>query len=138
AAHCARPMGQVREPVGVRHVAWHAGPLRRRSGPITLIASPARSEHMPPKPPLIGTYEPPALKLGETVTCLYRNRDCKVTSWTEAPIPWPRVQSLGQKGGCGLWVNDTLARAIRMESALALGYWFGTTPLVVWRWRKAF
>jgi hypothetical protein len=90
------------------------------------------------RPPLIGTYAPPAVKRGERVTCLFRDRDCVVTSWTNASIPWPRVQPCEQRGGSGLWVNEILARAIRTESAEGIAYWFGVSSGVVWRWRKAF
>ena len=72
------------------------------------------------------------------MTCIYRDRDCKVTSVTSAPIPWPRVQPLEQRGGSGLWVNDELAKAIRTEIAATLKHWFGVTAGVVWKWRKAF
>jgi hypothetical protein len=32
-------------------------------------------------PPLIGTYTAPRVHKGERVSCLFRDRDCKVTSW---------------------------------------------------------
>jgi hypothetical protein len=92
---------------------------------------------MPIAPPLIGTYTPPAVRIGDRVTCLFRDAECVVTSVSDAPIPWPRVQPEG-RGGCGLWVCDELVRAIRTESAIALKHWFGAATTVVWRWRKAF
>jgi hypothetical protein len=94
--------------------------------------------HMPLAPPLIGTYSPSRVRIGARVTCLYRDTDCVVTSVSNARIPWPRVQPLGQRGGSGLWVCAELIKAIRTESATVLKYHFGVGDAVVWRWRKAF
>src|SRR5262245_11788166 len=47
---------------------------------------------MPQSPPrlLAGPYTPPPLRRGDRTPCLYHYTDVTVTSWTSAPIPWPR------------------------------------------------
>jgi hypothetical protein len=47
---------------------------------------------MPTRPPrlLAAPYTPPFLRRGDRATCLYRDADVTVTSWTLAPISWPR------------------------------------------------
>jgi len=72
---------------------------------------------------LHGPYRAPALKKGDRGTCLFRDADVIVTSWTGARIPWPRCRLLeGKGGGSGLLVDEELARAVRCESALAVRY----------------
>jgi hypothetical protein len=90
-------------------------------------------------PPLLfGPYHAPALRRGDRATCLYRDADVVVTSWTTAPIPWPRCRALDSQGGSGLLVDEELARAVRCESSLAVQHWWGMSPWAVWCWRKAF
>ena len=96
-----------------------------------------RDEAMPP-PPLIDEYSPPDLRVGSRAFCLFRGVECVVTSWTTAPIPWPRIQPVGSMGGSGLLVDETLLRAIRIESARALHHWFGISFRTISRWRKNF
>jgi hypothetical protein len=84
-------------------------------------------------------YHPPPLKRGDKASCLYRDCDVVITSWTDARISWPRCRAVHHKrSGPSLLVNEELLRAIRSESGLALKYWFGAGTHMVWKWRKAF
>jgi hypothetical protein len=88
---------------------------------------------------LHGPYQVPALRKGDHATCLYRDCEVVVTSWTDAPIPWPRCRSVEYKRGApGLLVDDELVRAICHESAAAVGHWWRVSVPVVWCWRRAF
>jgi hypothetical protein len=53
-----------------------------------------------------------------------------------ARIPWPLCKSIG-RGHPGLLVEEELARAVRCENVLAVRYWWGASPRVVNKWRKA-
>src|SRR5262249_42500207 len=86
---------------------------------------------------LHGPYRAPALAKGDRATCLLRDQEVVVTIFTDAPIPWPRCQPVGQRGGSGLLLDEELARAVRCESAAAIMHHWGVTSGVVWRWRRA-
>jgi hypothetical protein len=85
---------------------------------------------------LRGPYRAPALKLGRAALCLIRG-EVVVTGWSEGRIPWPLCHPAGRGGRSAFLVNRTLARAVRTESAVALGHWFGVDVGTVTRWRKA-
>jgi hypothetical protein len=66
-------------------------------------------------------YDPPPLKRGDRATCLYRDCDVVITSWTDARISWPCCRALHyRRGRPGMLVDDELLRAIRTESAEAI------------------
>ena len=87
---------------------------------------------------LHGPYQVPALRVGDRATCLYRECAVVVTSWTDAPISWPRCRRTEGKGHPSLLVDDELARAIRTESAEAIKHHWRVGEQLVWKWRKAF
>jgi hypothetical protein len=88
---------------------------------------------------LYGPYKPPSLRVGDRTVCLYRDCVVVITSWSDAPISWPRCREFGTRGGGhGLLVDEELRRAIQSESSLVLQHWFRVTAVTVWRWRLAF
>jgi hypothetical protein len=89
---------------------------------------------------LFAPYTPPPLKRGDRATCLFRDCEVVITSWTNAPIPWPRCRPADEDyrgGGSGLLVNEELARAVRHEAAAAIKFWWGASQTAVFNWRKA-
>jgi hypothetical protein len=84
-----------------------------------------------------GPYTPPALRRGDRATCVYRDGDVVITSWSDGRISWPRCRRLDTRGGTGLLVDEELARAVRLESSLAIQHWWGVTESTVWKWRQA-
>lgn len=85
-----------------------------------------------------GPYTPPPVRRGDRATCLYRDCGVVITSWTSAPISWPRCNKIGQMGGSGLLVTEELVKAVKTESAEAMKFWFGVSTHTVWCWRKSF
>jgi hypothetical protein len=88
---------------------------------------------------LFGPYKAPPLRRGDRATCLLRDCDVVITSWSSARIPWPRCRALDnyRGGGSGLLLDEELARAVRNESAAAVMHWWGASSEAVKRWRRA-
>ena len=87
---------------------------------------------------LFGPYKPPALTKGDRAFCLYRDCIVVITSWSDAPIAWPRCRRQDPRGGPGLLVDDELARAVRSESLIAIQHWWRVSSQTVKSWWKAF
>jgi hypothetical protein len=85
---------------------------------------------------LHGPYKTPRLRRGARVHCLYRDKLVIVTGLSAGRIPWPLCKPPG-RAHPGLLVEEELARAVPCESSLAVQYWWGASPRVVWCWRKA-
>jgi hypothetical protein len=85
---------------------------------------------------LYGPYRTPRVRVGEVLSCEYRDCDVIVTGFSDAPIPWPLGRRRG-RGARGLVVFGALAEAVRRESAQAVGHWFGVDTQTVWAWRRA-
>jgi hypothetical protein len=61
-----------------------------------------------------------------------------VTGWSDGRIPWPRCRQPGTHGvGSGLLVDAEAARAVRLESSVAVQYRWGVHLKTVWLWRQA-
>ena len=86
---------------------------------------------------LCGPYKAPPLKRGDSAVCLVRDCAVVITSWTDAPISWPRCRAIDSHGGSGLLVEEELARAVRHESATAIMNWWSASQRAVCSWRKA-
>jgi len=82
-------------------------------------------------------YHPPALRRGDRATCLLRDGEVIITSWSDGRISWPRCRAVDARGGSGLLVDEELGRAVRSESAVAIKYWWGVSTKAVWHWRQA-
>ena len=81
-----------------------------------------------------GPYRTPRFRYGAIVTDEIRG-DVQITKLSDARIPWPLAKKKGRRPTP--LVNQTLARAIRLESTPAIRYWFGVTAWQAGIWRSA-
>ncbi|MFO0798988.1 MAG: hypothetical protein U0804_16085 [Gemmataceae bacterium] len=89
-------------------------------------------------PVLLGAYAPPHVRVGARAWCHYRRAWCRVSSFTDAPLVWPRGVQVGIRSGPGVIVTSALVRAIRTESAESLKHWWGVSTKTSWQWRRRF
>ena len=79
---------------------------------------------------LHGPYRPPSLRVGERATCLFKDGDVTVTSWTDGvgrtdnPGSARLIRAASQKGADSMRRNDwpSQAREERRERAVAGDY----------------
>jgi hypothetical protein len=82
---------------------------------------------------LIGTYSTPRFRYGVRVICGRRGQ-VEIVGLTDALIPWP----IGKRGRSkAIVLYGDLAEAAKLESAAAVGHWFGVGSDTVWKWRVA-
>ena len=79
-----------------------------------------------------GPYFPPFVQIGDMVECA-RYGTVRVASWSAAPLPWPQCQI---RGGTPLILFEHLARAVRVESRIAVELAWGVSDSTVTKWRK--
>jgi hypothetical protein len=84
-----------------------------------------------------GPYRAPRLSVGDRTSCLLCDAEVIVTRWSAARISWPRSRAVDNRGGSSVLLDDELARAVRNESAEAVGHCWGVQLGVVWRWCMA-
>src|SRR5262245_24334996 len=92
----------------------------------------------PRKARLVGAYQATPLCIGHREHCLYRDVLCRVTSWTDAPIPWPRGVQVGKRGAGSVIVTEEFVRAVRQESAAAVCWHWNLDGKTVAQYRRAF
>jgi hypothetical protein len=81
---------------------------------------------------ICGPYHSPPVKIGEYISCEIRGLQ-RVKTFTDALIPQPI--KTGQ--GCAIIVYGDLVAALRVESEVAIAYWWGVSTQAVRRWRRA-
>ncbi|MBL9082188.1 MAG: hypothetical protein JNK76_10305 [Planctomycetales bacterium] len=105
----------------------------RRNAPQLISLS---AEQRPQEALHFGPYLPPQVAVGEVVDCAIRGQ-VTVAGVSRGRIPWPLAKSPGERR-CSLVVFDDLEKAVHLESAAAVKYWWGATEKVVSAWRAAF
>ena len=89
------------------------------------------------KPPAFfaGPYRTPRYRIGRRVQCQVRG-EMKITGTSNGRIPWPMGKVKGHNTPT-LVVYRDLAKALRVESASAVLYWWGVARGTVRLWRRS-
>jgi hypothetical protein len=95
-----------------------------------------RAEQRPQEALHFGPYLPPKFAVGEVVDCAVRGQ-VTIVGISRGRIPWPLAKPLGEKRR-SLVVFEDLEKAVHLESAAAVKYWWGAAGKVVSAWRTAF
>jgi hypothetical protein len=87
--------------------------------------------------PLLGSYSPPSVRVGDRSVCQIRGR-VEIVGLTDARIPWPIGRKIrnGDHSTATVLCGD-LVEALKKEATGAVCYWWGVSQITVWRWRKA-
>lgn len=88
---------------------------------------------LPPLRFVAGPYLPPEVGVGQTVECA-RYGAVRIVGWSQGPLPWPQCHI---KGPRSLILFEDLARAVRIESAVAVAIAWGVSGYSVNKWRKS-
>lgn len=78
-----------------------------------------------------GPYTPPRTRRGAFLNCELRGK-VKVGGYFDGPIPWPIKWGTSSLILCG-----DLVKAVKLESAIAVGHYWGVSVATVKKWRGA-
>jgi len=81
-----------------------------------------------------GPYHTPPFRYGRKVDREYRG-EVRIVGISAARIPWP--VGLRKQGNGSPVLYGSLVRAVKREAACAVAHWWGVSPWLVNKWRRA-
>lgn len=88
---------------------------------------------LPPVRFEFGPYFPPSVQIGDEVECAHYGL-VRIVGWSEGPLPWPQCHINGPRS---LILFEDLARAVAIESRLAVALAWGVSGVSVSKWRNS-